>query len=93
MLSFIFFGVLLLCVVCFACISTNMVFYVISYDTPPVNSAKLQRIFFCRWFLDVDKLSHDSTEKMMTYPMYLCRGFRQNVLSEYEWIHSGYIYN
>ncbi len=30
----------------------------------------LQRIFFCRWFLVVDKLSHDSTEKMTTYPMY-----------------------
>ena len=35
MVSFIFFGVLLLCVVCFACISTNMVFYIISYDTTP----------------------------------------------------------
>jgi hypothetical protein len=30
--------VLLLCVVCFACISTNMLFYVISYDTPPLVS-------------------------------------------------------
>jgi hypothetical protein len=30
----------------------------------------LQRIFFCHWFLDVDKLSHVSTEKMTTYPMY-----------------------
>jgi hypothetical protein len=29
---------LLLCVVCFACISTNMLFYVISYDTPPLVS-------------------------------------------------------
>ena len=25
--------------------------------------------------------------------MYLCTGFSQNVLAEYEWIHSGYIYN
>ncbi len=39
MVSFIYFGVLLLCVVCFACISTNnMVFYIISYDTPPLVS-------------------------------------------------------
>ncbi len=65
MVSFIFFGVLLLCVVCFACISTNMVFYIILYDTPPlvsgaVNSANAAKNFLLPL---MDKMSHDSTEK------------------------------
>jgi hypothetical protein len=49
----------------------------LTYDTPPLVSGAvnitvqtLQRIFLCRWFFNVDKLSHDSTEKMTTYPMY-----------------------
>jgi hypothetical protein len=49
--SFIFFGVLLLCVVCFACISTNMVFYVILYDTPRAGwSLGLSTVQSCKEF-------------------------------------------
>ncbi len=50
----------------------------------------VQAIFLPGHFWLTGRRIHNSRSYVF---MYLCTGFSQNVLAEYEWIHSGYIYN